>query len=140
GSGKSTLAAAAHLAGMDLLGDESVLVARDDADELLAAVRDPTLEPGTVRLLGLSAGLSPATEHLGPKQRLDLFPSANARLRSRRRVATVILEPVTAGPARLSPLAPDSFLRLFRGGDIREERWAAPAPDTETTWATSGAY
>ena len=39
GAGKSTLVAAAYRAGLDVLGDETVLVARDDPDDLLAAVR-----------------------------------------------------------------------------------------------------
>lgn len=140
GSGKSTLAAAAHLAGMDVLGDESVLVARDDPDDLLAAVRDPTLEPDTARLLGLADRLSPATERAGPKQRLDLFASATATGRARRRVATVILGPRDDGPARLDAIDADTFASEFRNGGIREERWAAPAPHIKTAWSRTGAY
>ncbi|MSR05821.1 MAG: hypothetical protein EXR93_01935 [Gemmatimonadetes bacterium] len=139
GSGKSTLAAAAHLAGMDVLGDESVLVARDDPDELLAAVRDPTLEPDTVRLLNLDERLWPATERIGPKQRLDLFASANANGRARRRIATVILGP-RSGPARLDPLNAETFTAEFQAGGIREELWADPAPRIESTWSQRGAY
>lgn len=140
GSGKSTLVTAAYLAGLETLGDESVLVARDDPDAILAAVRDPTLEPEAVRLLGLSDGLFPATERAGSKQRLDLLGSAHAARRFHRRVATVILGPRDDGPAQLEPLDPNTFVREFRAGAIPEERWAEPAPGIETTWSRSGAW
>lgn len=140
GAGKSTLVAAAWLAGLEVLGDESVLVAREDSDELLAAVRDPTLEPETVRLLGIVDGLTPATERAGPKQRMNLFSSADPARRSQRRVATVILGPRTEVPARLDAIDAETFLREFRAGEIREERWGGHGLNIEQKWSHSGAW
>lgn len=116
-----------------------MLVARDDPDQLLAAVRDPTLEPETVRLLGLS-GLPPATERPGTKQRMDLFATANAAQRTRFRIATVILGPREGGRARLEWLAPAVFEREFPTGEIAEERWAEPAPEIARAWARRDGY
>ncbi len=140
GSGKSTLAAAAHGAGLDVLGDESILVCRTDPDALLAAVRDPTLEPDTTHRLALR-GLPAATERTGAgKRRLDVSASSHPAARSRRRVATVLLGPRGGPSARLDPVEPGEFLREFPEGAIREEGWSEPAPHIARSWATAGAY
>ena len=53
GAGKSTLAAAAAARGLQVLGDESVLVARDDADAIVASVREVAIRADAASLVGL---------------------------------------------------------------------------------------
>ena len=47
------LVAAAHQSGLGVLGDESVLAARSDPDELISGVRDITLLPEARGILGV---------------------------------------------------------------------------------------
>ena len=140
GAGKSTLVAAAHQAGLRVLGDESVLVARSDPDEILAAVRDVTLLPDATRLLGLEGAVTPIRRGAECKDRLDLFPSSTPAVRHARRVATLLLGSRTDHPVRLEPLDPDTFLREFRDGAIHQERWSGTPHHIEGQWSRSGAY
>jgi hypothetical protein len=135
GAGKSTLIAAACLAGLDVLGDESILVARDDPDELLAAIREISLEADTVALLDLGHAVVPAARG---KARWDLNPAA-ATPRSCRRAATVVLGP-RPGPARLDRLDAEAFRREFRLGAIREEQWGGMPALVADAWARAGSY
>lgn len=140
GAGKSTLVAAAHRSGLGVLGDESVLAARSDPDELLAAVRDVTLLPDARRLLGLDdAHTAPAGGTEG-KRRLELFFSSTPAVRRARRVATVLLGSRNGGPARLEPLDPETFLREFRRGEIAQEQWSGTPEHIAEHWARNGAY
>jgi hypothetical protein len=141
GAGKSTLIGAAYRAGLGVLGDETVLVARHDPDELLAAVRDLTLLPDATRLLGLEAAVTPATNGHEPKHRVDLFSGSTPAQRRGRRVATVLLGDWKGGPARLERLAPEEFLRRFDEGAIPQEQWSGTPPEIAASWASgSGAY
>jgi hypothetical protein len=136
GAGKSTLVAAAHQAGLRVLGDEAILVSRSDPDDILAAVRDLTLLPEATRLLGLLAG-----PRVGdPKHRVDLFDSSTPALRRARRVASLVLGDRLPGPARLEPLAPEEFLREFRYGEIPQERWSGTPDHIAAHWSEHGAY
>jgi hypothetical protein len=143
GAGKSTLVAAAHRAGLEVLGDETVLVARDDPDDLLSTVRDPLLPFDSWHTLGL--GRAPAqgaraSRPWGGKQRLDIFPSSTPRVRRARRLATVILGSREGARARLEPLAADSFLAEFRRGEIPQERWSGTPDRVAIHWSHAGAY
>lgn len=140
GAGKSTLIAAAYHAGLGVLGDETVLAARSDPDDLLAAVRDLTLLPDATSLLGLERAVTPADHHGELKHRIDLFSGSTPALRRGRRVATVLLGPRNAGPARLEPLAPEEFLRAFHEGAIPQESWSGTPPGIAAAWARRGAY
>jgi hypothetical protein len=122
GAGKSTLVAAAFRDGLSVLADETLLAAREDPDDLAAAVRDITLLPDAARLLGLSESTSRAFSGGEEKRRVDLFAASQPPDRRARRVATVLLGPRTPGPARLLRLAPAAFLAEFRRGEISEER------------------
>ncbi|MBI4503419.1 MAG: hypothetical protein HY700_19955 [Gemmatimonadetes bacterium] len=140
GAGKSTLVAAAHQAGLEVLGDETVLVARDDTDELLAAVRDLTLLPDSPRLLGMETPLAPANSREDDKLRIDLFSSSSPSARTARRVATVLLGHRNGGPARLEPLDPTTFLEEFRTGAIPQEDWSGTPGGIAASWARRGAF
>jgi hypothetical protein len=139
-AGKSTLVAAAYRSGLDVLGDESVLAARSDPDDLLAAVRDVTLLPDARRLLGLDDALTSAAGGTENKRRLDLFSSCTPAARRARRVATVVLGSRTGGPARLEPLTPETCLREFRRGAIAQEHWSGTPEHVAEHWSRSGAY
>jgi len=138
GAGKSTLVAAALKAGLDVLADESLLVARDDADELASSVRDLTLLHDSVAILGISDSV-PAYSGGEEKRRVDLFHGSTPALRRARRAATFLLGPRSPGPARLVALCPEEFLEEFRRGSIREERIASDPDDVGLDWrARSG--
>jgi hypothetical protein len=139
GAGKSTLVAAAYRAGLGVLGDETVLAARSDPDDLLAAVRDVTLLPDSTRLLALAGEVTPASGEPSPKDRLDLYPSVTPAARRARRVATVLLGP-RAGPLWLEPLPAETFLREFERGAITQEQWSGTPPHIATHWSRRGAY
>jgi hypothetical protein len=139
-AGKSTLVAAALQAGLGVLGDETVLVSRDDPDALLAAVRDVTLVPDATRLLGLERAVVPTGTGAARKDRIDLLPSSAPATRRARRVATVLLGARDDAPARLEPLAPDAFVREFRRGAITPEAWSGTPPHIAVQWAHRGAY
>ena len=111
GAGKSTLVAAAYRSGLGVLGDESVLAARSDPDDLLSAVRDITVLPDARSILGLDDALTAPAGGSEDKRRLDLFASSTPAVRRARRVATVLLGSRNGGPARLEPLPPEAFLR-----------------------------
>jgi hypothetical protein len=140
GAGKSTLVAAAYRSGLDVLGDESVLAARNDPDELLAAVRDVTLLPDARRLLGLDDALTAPVGGMEDKRRLDLFSSSTPAERCARRVATVVLGSRNGGRARLEPLVPETCLREFRRGEIVQEDWSGTPDHIAEHWSRSGAY
>jgi hypothetical protein len=140
GSGKSTLVAAAHRAGLSVLGDETVLAGRDDPDDLLAAVRDVTLLPSATELLGLHGAVTPTDSGTELKHRLDLFRSSRPTVRRARRLATVLLGPRTDGPARLESLDAETFLADFGHGHIPQERWSGTPEHIAVHWSKHGAY
>jgi hypothetical protein len=129
GAGKSTLVAAGWKAGLGVLGDESILVGRDDTDSLESTLRDLALSPASVRLLGLEGAVTPAFSGGEEKLRLPLFASATPRDRLARRAATLLLGPRSPGPARLVPLLPEEAVSLFRAGEIPQERAFGSDPD-----------
>jgi hypothetical protein len=126
GAGKSTLVAAAHRAGLGVLGDESVFVSREDPDALAASVRDLALREDSARLLGIFGATEPAYTGREVKRRVALFDGSRPCDRRARRAATVLLGPREPGPARLAPLTGDAFLGAFRAGEIPQERPGSP--------------
>ena len=138
GAGKSTLVAAAHRAGLGVLGDESVFVSRRDPDALAASVRDLALREDSARLLGIFEATEPAFTGREPKCRVDLFNGGGPRDRVARRAAAVLLGPREPGPARLSPLTGDAFVEAFRGGEIPQERSPGDPDAIARAWARDG--
>jgi hypothetical protein len=137
GAGKSTLVAAAHRAGLGVLGDESVFVSRRDPDALAASVRDLALREDSARLLGIFGATEPAFTGRETKRRVDLFNGSAPRDRRARRAATVLLGPREPGPARLAPLGGDDFLDAFRAGAIPQEQPGDPDA-VARAWAADG--
>jgi len=137
GAGKSTLVAAAHRAGLEVLGDETILVAREDPDELVAAVRDPLLSPEMYEALGYNGAGSAGS---GEKRRLDLFASSTPHKRKARRRAVVLLGPFEGQAARLEALSPERFLDEFKRGAIPQERWGGTPPTIAEHWSRRAAY
>jgi hypothetical protein len=125
---------------LECSGDETVLVARENPDDLLAAVRDVTLLPDAAELLKLQAELVPASTRPEEKLRLDLFPSSSPAARRARRIATVVLGARNSGPARLEPLNADAFMEEFGRGDIAQEQWSGTPKNIASYWARTGAY
>ena len=126
GAGKPTLAAAAALAGMSVLADESLLVSRGAPDDLAASVRDLTVRPDSARLLALPAGTELAFSGGEEKRRLDLWRGSSPSSRHARRCATLLLGPRTPGPARLVPLDARAFAEEFTRGAIPQEAHGEP--------------
>jgi hypothetical protein len=138
GAGKSTLVAAAHRAGLGVLGDESLFVSRRDPDALSASVRDLALREDSARLLGIFGATEPAFTGREAKCRVDLFNGSGPRDRRARRAATVLLGPREPGPARLAPLSGGAFLEAFRAGEIPQERSAGDPDPVASAWAGAG--
>lgn len=122
GAGKSTLVAACRAAGLGFLGDESLLVDRDDPDRLEATLRDLVLTPESARLLGLSAASVPTFSGGERKRRVPLPEPLAPADRLASRAATVLLGPREPGSARLVPLAGARFMEAFAEGGIPQER------------------
>jgi hypothetical protein len=138
GAGKSTLVAAAHAAGLDVLGDESLLVSRTDPDGLASSVRELTLREDSAALLGLLSRTEAAFSGGEEKRRIDLFTMSRPDERAARRASTLLLGPRAPGPARLVPLSPSAFLEEFARGEIPQERVDGGAGDIARAWADSG--
>lgn len=130
GAGKSTLVAACHASGLGVLGDESLLVDRDDPDRLEATLRELVLTPASARLLGLEATSVPAFSGGERKRRIPLPGTPAPEQRLARRAATVILGPREPGPARLVPVSGPGFLEAFAAGEIPQERMYEGSPET----------
>jgi len=137
GAGKSTLVAAAHHAGMGVLGDESLFVSRQDPDALAASVRDLALREDSARLLGILGATEPAYTGREVKRRVDLFNGSAPRDRRARRAAAVLLGPREPGPARLARISGAAFLDAFRAGTIPQERPGDPDA-VARAWAADG--
>jgi hypothetical protein len=117
--GKSTIAAAAVRSGVDVLGDESVLVRRPFFDDVVASVREVLVRPQTATALGLDGEPTVTGE---VKLRLELPPISSER-RHARHVATVLLgDRNQPGGARLTSLAGDRLAAAFPDGAIPQER------------------
>jgi hypothetical protein len=140
GAGKSTLVAAAWKAGLGVLADETLLVWREDPDELAASVRDLTLLPDSVELLGLAPHATPAFSGGEEKRRVDLFGESSPEKRRARRRATLLLGPRDPGPARLVLLDPESFIAEFAKGEIPQERLGGNPDIVARAWAGREAY
>src|SRR5450830_17468 len=138
GAGKSTLVAAAHAAGLEVLGDESLLVARGDPDALAASVRELTLRADSAALLGILASTAPAFSGGEEKRRVELFDGSSSGTREARRVTTLLLGPRAPGPARLVPLQPAQFLLEFAVGEIPQEHVDGGAGSVARAWAEAG--
>lgn len=137
GAGKSTLVAAAHRAGLGVLGDESVFVSRSDPDALAASVRDLALREDSARLLGIFDATEPAYTGREVKRRVALFDGSEPRDRRARRAATVLLGPREPGPARVAPLTGAAFLEAFRAGGIPQEQPGDPG-GVARAWQSGG--
>jgi hypothetical protein len=140
GAGKSTLVAAAYQAGLGVLGDETVLVSRDDCDDLAATVRDLTVLPDTARLLDLEAATELVASGDRQKRRIDLFSNSTPAARRARRVTTVLLGERDRAPARLVPLTPSQFAAEFPNGEIVQERWAGDPDWLARAWGQRGGF
>lgn len=138
GAGKSTLVAAAHAAGLTVLGDESLLVARGDPDALAASVRELTLRADSAALLGILSSTAPAFSGGEEKRRVELFEGSSPGTREARRVTTLLLGPRDPGPARLVPLEPAQFLLEFAVGEIPQEHVDGGAGSVARAWAEAG--
>ncbi len=138
GAGKSTLVAAAHRAGLGVLGDESVFVSRRDPDALAASVRDLALREDSARLLGIFEATEPAFTGREVKRRVDLFNGSGPHDRLARRAAAVLLGPREPGPARLTPLTGHAFVEAFRAGEIPQERSPGDPDGVARSWAADG--
>jgi hypothetical protein len=138
GAGKSTLIAAAHAAGLDVLGDESLLVSRADPDDLASSVRELTLREDSAALLGLLSRTEPAFSGGEEKHRVDLFAFSRPEARTARRASTLLLGPRVPGPARLVPLSPSEFLEEFARGEIPQEHPDGGAGAIARAWADAG--
>lgn len=140
GAGKSTLVGAAFTAGLDVLADESLLVARDDAHDLAAAVRDLALRPDAAALLGLEARTRFAFTGGEPKRRLDLFEGSRPPLRRASLATPLLLGDRSATPAALVPLSEEEFLAMFREGEIPQERTSGNPDVVARSWARTGGF
>ncbi|HRY45505.1 MAG TPA: hypothetical protein P5164_16325 [Thermoanaerobaculia bacterium] len=141
GAGKSTLVAACRAAGLGFLGDESLVVDRDDADRLEATLRDLVLTPESARLLGLEGASVPAFSGGERKRRVPLPEPLVPADRLARRVATLLLGPREPGPARLVPVAGAAFLEAFAAGEIPQERMYGGDPAAiARAWAGRETY
>lgn len=138
GAGKSTLVAAAHRAGLGVLGDESVFVSRRDPDALAASVRDLALREDSARLLGIFDATGPAFTGREVKRRVDLLNGSAPGDRHARRAAIVLLGPREPGPARLVPLTGTAFLHAFRAGEIPQERSPGDPDAAARAWEADG--
>jgi hypothetical protein len=138
GAGKSTLVAAAHAAGLGVLGDESLLVSRVDPDDLASSVRDLTLREDSAALLGLLPRTESAFSGGEEKRRVDLFAFSRPEARAARRASTLLLGPRVPGSARLVPLSPSEFLEEFARGEIPQEHVDGGAGDIARAWAEAG--
>jgi hypothetical protein len=138
GAGKSTLVAAAHAAGLDVLGDESLLVSRADPDDLASSVRELTLREDSAALLGLLSRTQPAFSGGEEKRRVDLFANARPEARAAHRLTTLLLGPRAPGPARIVALSPDEFLEEFQKGEIPQEHVTDGSRDVAHAWASTG--
>ncbi|MGE5344604.1 MAG: hypothetical protein ACM3JH_01515 [Acidithiobacillales bacterium] len=134
GAGKSTLVAAAWSAGFSVLADESLLVAREDPDDLAATVRDLTLRPDAAALLGLEGRSRPAFSGGEPKRRIDLWASSSPAVRRARRAVSILLGDRERTPARLVPLDPEGFHAAFAAGEIPQERTAGDPDVIARAW------
>ncbi|MCC6133657.1 MAG: hypothetical protein IT186_27315 [Acidobacteria bacterium] len=121
GAGKSTLVAALWKEGLRILGDESILVDRQEPSELAASVRELTILPDTRDLLGLRDCSTPTWSGGEWKFRIDLSARARPEDRFATHAATVLIGPRDPGPARLTSLVPAEFLKDFRQGAVKEE-------------------
>jgi hypothetical protein len=138
GAGKSTLVAAAHAAGLGVLGDESILVAREDPDALAASVRELALRADSAVLLGILAATAPAFSGGEEKRRVELFDGSSPATREARRVTTLLLGPRFPGPARLVALSPSQFQSEFAKGEIPQEHVDGGAGSVARGWADAG--
>jgi hypothetical protein len=138
GAGKSTLVAAAHAAGLDVLGDESLLVSRADPDDLASSVRELTLREDSATLLRLLSRTRPAFSGGEEKRRVDLFANARPEARVAHRLTTLLLGPRTPGPARIVALSPEEFLEEFQKGEIPQEHVTDGSRDLAHAWASAG--
>ena len=140
GAGKSTLVGAAFAAGLGVLADESLLVAREDVRDLSAAVRDLALLPDAAALLGLGPRTRFAFTGGEPKRRLDLFEESRPALRRASLAAPILLGDRCATPAALVPLSEGEFLAAFQEGEIPQEREAANPAVVARSWSRTGGF
>lgn len=132
-SGKSTLAAAAWQAGLEVLGDESVLVRRTGHTEVVAAVREILIHPSTRDMLGIDA--EPFTTPMGEaKYRVPLEAVLPQERRAHHLATVIIGDRDCRGGARLEPIGESEFLTGFAEGEIPQERWYRSPEPLIRTW------
>jgi hypothetical protein len=140
GAGKSTLAAALAREGLSVLADESLLVAREDPEDLAAGVRDLTLLPDGAELLGLLDRTEPAFTGGEGKRRVDLWTGTSPAARRARLAAAVLLGDRDRTPAVLVPLKAEAFAAAFRDGEIPQERDGADPDAVARAWGARGGF
>ena len=140
GAGKSTLAAALAGEGLSVLADESLLVAREDPEDLAAGVRDLTLLPDGAEILGLSDRTEPAFTGGEAKRRVDLRTGTSPAARHARFAAAVLLGDRDRTPAALVPLPAEAFTAAFREGEIPQERDGADPDVIARAWGARGGF
>ncbi len=140
GAGKSTLAAALAGEGLSVLADESLLVAREDPEELAAGVRDLTLLPDGAELLGLFDRTEPAFTGGEAKRRVDLWTGTSPVARHARLAAAVLLGDRDRTPAALVSLPAEAFAAAFRDGEIPQERDGADPDVLARAWGARGGF
>lgn len=140
-AGKSTTIAAAWLHGLQVLGDESVLAARDDPGHLAVTVREVLVCPAAARLLGLDGAMATVVSGGDLKYRLDLGKLPRPEDREAVHVATVLLgDRDRPGGARLDPLGEEEFLADFGRSEIPQERWFGDPEPVARDWARRPAF
>ncbi|KAA3605769.1 MAG: hypothetical protein DWQ01_18365 [Planctomycetota bacterium] len=141
GTGKSTLAAAAWLHGWTLLGDESVLVHRQDPSRLCAAVQELAVRPDIAARLEVQDSGTPFWNGHETKIRLPLKPASEPAARQARHLATVLLGDFQSqGRARLEALQPQEFISAFSEGAIPQENWFGSPEEIAKEWSERPCY
>lgn len=140
GAGKSTLVAALSATGLSVLADESLLVSRKDPAALASTVRDLTLLPDGVALLGVTPATRFAYSGGEEKRRIDLFAESTPDRRRARLAAAVLLGDRERTPATLIPLSAEAFTGAFRSGGIPEERNGGDPDAVARAWGAGRTY
>ena len=139
GRGKSTLAAGAWKAGLEVLGDESVLAQAPGHRDLVASVREVLIRAETAAMLDLD-GDRIVTTTGDSKLRLRLRPIEASR-RSATHAATVFLgDRDRPGGARLTPIDSREFQAEFDAAEIPQERWYGSPQPLVDHWSSRPAY
>ncbi|MAE70111.1 MAG: hypothetical protein CME06_06540 [Gemmatimonadetes bacterium] len=142
GAGKSTLAARAFRDGLQVFGDESILVHREAPHRIAVAVRELLIRPDAAQLV---RPIGPIREVLSGDERklrlaMDRSPTPVARETPHK--ATLLLgDRDRSGGALLTPIGAEEFVLEFAKGEIPQERLAGCDPDrVARAWAAGPTF